>query len=426
MIGVVADDTTGANDIGIMFRKGGCSVKVVTYRDDLRLTADCEVLILDTDSRLDRPEVSYDKVFKATELLRSLGCTQYFNKTCSVFRGNIGAEFDAMMDCLGEKFAVIVLAFPKNGRQTKNGIHTVWGRRLEESEFAKDPVHPMRESNLVNILQKQTKRRVSLVDLSIVRKGARAVREALEERRSHSEYCIVDATEQSDLAIIAEAVRDFPVLCGSSALGEELPKFMQTGTEPDQLSKLRILDDNGVLVISGSLTPQTKAQVKHLIDGGMPVTILDSRNLIEAGRRLVEIRSAAEEAITLLQSGRDVLLMADNRDEIVEETKSKGALKGLDPLSTSKLISSALAEAAEIIVNSTDLKRLVVAGGDTSGTVCRGLGITGDYVLEGIEPGLPSGLAIGREMLIVLKSGSFGQPEFLEKAVKHLKQLTAS
>src|SRR5699024_7786562 len=113
--------------------------------------------------RLDDGKTAYHKVFHATKDIQTAGALQFFNKTCSVFRGNIGAEFDAMLDALDEEFAVVVLGFPGNGRQTIDGIHYVHGEKLEESQFKSDPVHPMKESNLVDILQSQTKRKVGSI-----------------------------------------------------------------------------------------------------------------------------------------------------------------------------------------------------------------------------------------------------------------------
>lgn len=424
MIGVVADDTTGANDIGIMFSNNHYSVKVVTYQEDIELSKDVNVLIIDTDSRLDKPEVSYEKVFKATRYLKKLGCSLYYNKTCSVFRGNIGREFDAMLDALNENFAVITLAFPKNGRKTVNGIHTVYGKLLEESEFAKDPVHPTTESNLVSILQKQTSRKVSLITLETVRQGAEKLRAAIEALRQEANYCIIDAETQKDLTIVAKAVHNYPILCGSSAIAEELPQFLAEDKYPSVLDRVNIRDDKGVLVIAGSLTPQTKAQTAYLSSLGTHTIIIDSRKVFSADSRKQEVLRAAEEAVKILKQGKDVLVMADNREEIVAETKGMGRELQFDPLRVSKLVSAALAEIADRLVTGTGLKRLIVAGGDTSGTVCRRLGIKGNYVLKEIETGLPSGLAIGRELLIVLKSGSFGKEDFLLRAIKHLKDLS--
>ena len=104
IIGVVADDITGANDIGIMFAKWGYLTQVYHHAHSERLyRPEVEVCIIDTNSRLDSPELAYEKVFAATKALDGLGCKQFHNKTCSVFRGNIGAEFDAMLDVLGQE-----------------------------------------------------------------------------------------------------------------------------------------------------------------------------------------------------------------------------------------------------------------------------------------------------------------------------------
>ena len=423
MLGVVADDTTGANDIGLMLSKNNYTAKVVTFNKEDNYEPDADVLIVDTDSRLDTLEESYQKVFEATKKLQDMGCTLFFNKTCSVFRGNIGTEFDSMLDALGQEFAVISLAFPKNGRKTINGIHTVHGKLLEHSEFAHDPVNPMNKSNLVEILQEQTSRKVTMVPLEIVRKGPAALREEIEKQRKDYHYCIVDSENQSDLSIVAEAIHDLPVICGSSAIAEELPKFLNMELVQGPIGDLTFSDSNGVLVVSGSLTPQTRAQTAHLRQIGTSVIVFDSRKVFYKVKLETELAKITELAKTIIGSGKDVLIMADNREEIVAETKEMGILLSLSELTISKMVSSSLADAAQRIIKDTGLTRLVVAGGDTSGTVCRRLGITGNYVLEEIETGLPSGLTLDRSMLIVLKSGSFGKPEFLETAVKHLKKL---
>lgn len=425
MIGVVADDTTGANDIGIMFSKNNYSVKILTYNETLDPVKDVDVLIIDTDSRLDSPEISYDKVFRATNILKKMGCSMYYNKTCSVFRGNIGKEFDGMMDALNEKFAVISLAFPKNGRKTLYGIHTVYGNLLENSEFAHDPVHPMLKSNLVSILQEQTSRKVSLVNIDVVRKGAQYLQQVINESRKICNYCIVDSETQSDLTIVAEAIHNYPVLCGSSAIAEELPKFLPATQVNSTLANVDIVDKNGVLVISGSLTPQTKGQTAYLSSVGTSVVVLDSRKIFMVSEYKQEVQRVSKIATELLTAGKDVLVMADNSPEVVLETKEIGKEGKMDPLTVSKLVSAALADITKILVDQTGLKRLVIAGGDTSGTVCRKLGIEGNYVLREIAPGLPSGLAIGPSMLIVLKSGSFGEEDFLLRAVEHLKEISS-
>ncbi|MCI2256530.1 four-carbon acid sugar kinase family protein [Domibacillus sp. PGB-M46] len=424
MIGVVADDTTGANDIGIMFSKNDWTVKVVAFSNEMDLQQDANVVIIDTDSRLDAPDLSYQKVYAATKALKDLPCTQFFNKTCSVFRGNIGKEFDAMLDALNEEFAVIVLSFPKNGRRTVNGIHTVHGKRLEDSEFAHDPVHPMNQSSLVSILQEQTDRKVTAIHLDTVRQGAQVLKNEIDKQKEAFNYCIIDAETQADLTIVAEAVKDIKVLCGSSALGEELPKFLPAEDLESPLQTMDMKDDNGVLVVSGSLTPQTREQTSLLMQNGCPSVVIDSRAVFLAEERQAELEKALKKTIEKLKSGQDVLLMANNSPEIVQQTKDLGLEAHIDSLTISKMVSALLADITVQAVDALDLKRLVIAGGDTSGTISRKLGIKGNFILDEIATGVPSGLAFGRDMLIVLKSGSFGEPDFLIKAVEHLKDLT--
>jgi uncharacterized protein YgbK (DUF1537 family) len=182
-----------------------------------------DVVVLDTNSRLDSSEMAYHKVFEATQRLKSAGCQQFYNKTCSVFRGNIGMEFDAMLDALEKDFAVVVLGFPKNGRVTQQGIHYVHGKLLAESEFRNDPIHPMRESDLVKILQSQTRRKVGLISHEIISQGIEVLKEAIQKKRKEVNYLILDVINQEALTLIAHAVKTEPILCGSSALGEELP-----------------------------------------------------------------------------------------------------------------------------------------------------------------------------------------------------------
>ncbi|MFJ5770769.1 four-carbon acid sugar kinase family protein [Psychrobacillus sp. NPDC093180] len=422
-IGVVADDTTGANDIGIMFRRGGYSAKVYFYSEEQAYKMDTNVVIVDTDSRLDSPEVSYNKVYNATEKLKEAGCKTFYNKTCSVFRGNIGVEFDAMLDALEEEFAVISLAYPLNGRKTVHGIHTVHGKKLEQSEFAKDPVHPTTESSLVSILQKQTARLVSFIDIDVVRQGPARLTEEIEKKKRESNYCIIDSETQQDLQIVAEAIKDIRVICGSSALGEELPHYYSEQPIPTEIDDIKIENNQGVLVVAGSLTPQTKSQILFLKNKEIEQIIIDSRQLISSND-LAEIREIVEQATSILLTGNDVLIMPNNRDEVVKETKRIGEEKGYTPLETSKMVSAMLAEITAEIVQQISLKKLIVAGGDTSGTVIRKLRLEGNYILEEVDIGVPSIRAMGEDMFMVLKSGSFGKESFLMDAIDHLRNLT--
>ncbi|MGE5553047.1 MAG: four-carbon acid sugar kinase family protein [Betaproteobacteria bacterium] len=426
MIGIVADDVTGANDIGIMFTKHG--YRTVVYSDyatlkgqDL-LESGIQVCILNTESRYDPPVTAYAKVRQATAKLKEFGCSLYFKKTCSVFRGNVGAEFDAMVDELGAKSALLVAAFPQNGRQTLHGYHFVHRRLLSESEFAQDPVNPMSDSYLPRVVQRQSSRQVVVVHLEEIREGALAAR--VEAVRAAGGYVLCDALDDRDLRLIAAVAAREKTLGGSSALAEFLPEFLpdRPAGRPD--IRVRIPEEQGILVVAGSVTPQTRQQCDHLAGLGWPVVKLNTLDLLTAAERAEATAEAVEELKGYLAAGRDTLLCVTNSPAEVVATMARGRELNLSEVETSRTISRSLAEITAVAVTSLDLKGLVVGGGDTSAMVLHRLGITGNLVLEEIQPGLPSSQSLGeREMLLVLKSGSFGRSDFFAEAVQHLRRL---
>lgn len=432
IMGVVADDITGSNDIGIMFTNGGCLAHIYTYegpgdyRDRSGAHASPDVVILDTNSRLDAPEEAYRKVYAATKELLEAGCTRFHKKTCSVFRGNIGAEFDAMLDALGEEFAVVVLGFPKNGRTTIDGIHYVHGRLLEESEFRNDPIHPMTRSSLVEILGSQTKRSVGSITHDIIGQGPEAVKRKLDELRGTFNYVIMDVVDQESLRTVAFGAAEEKVICGSSAIAEELPDAWGFEGSGAARVDLPASNGNGVLVLAGSLMPQTAAQIEHLKAKGIETVKLDPGCLFDPDLRKKEIETRAEQIASVLNTGRDLLYHTPNRQEEVEAARSMGKKLGFSPTQTGRLISKTVALVCEAVRNQTGLDRLVVAGGETSAAVCARLGVDGMAVWKEIQPGLPSCVSLSKPpMFLVLKSGSFGRADFLEQAILHLRQQQA-
>jgi uncharacterized protein YgbK (DUF1537 family) len=427
-MGVVADDITGANDIGIMFARAGYQTHVYTtgidggFTFDPRGAAQPDICILDTNSRLDPPEVAYRKVLAATRLLREAGVRRFHKKTCSVFRGNIGAEFDAMLDALGHEFALVVLGFPKNGRTTIGGIHYVHGQRLEDSPFRDDPSHPMKRSNLVDILQSQTRRAVGLLDHTVVAQGAGVLRRAIEAGRAECNYLIVDVADQAALQVIARAAADLPVLCGSSAIAEELPAVWGEVPAASE-GAARPASGCGVLVAAGSLTPQTRTQIAHLRDRGVATYELPAAVLSPAEREGT-IERLADDLAQAIGSGRDALFHSPNAPEAVAATREIGATAGLTSDEIARGITDAIADVAARVLDRTGADRLIVAGGETSGAVCGRLDISGLRIWREIQPGLPSCVSLGSpHRWLVLKSGSFGSPDFLELAIGHLKAL---
>jgi uncharacterized protein YgbK (DUF1537 family) len=423
VIGVVADDITGAGDVGSLFAIAGLEVVIVPRHAAGEVSGlDVDVLVIDTDSRFDAADAAREKVQRATRALEAVGATYFYKKTCSAFRGNVGVELDAMLDQLGEGFGVALAAFPRQGRTTSGGVHRVRGVPLSESELARDPVHPCRSSDLVAVLAAQTSRHVERLALDRVRAGdASAIAAA---RARGAAYLLADAETQDDVAAVARLVAGTGarVVLGSSALAEELPRAL--GLEPARgraaaRAVSRLDAAGGVLVVAGSTMPQTRAQLDALAAAGCPAVTLSWEGAIAAGdARARAIATAVAAADDPLREGATVVLRVDAAPDAVDRAQRAGAEIGLAPAEVGRRVSSALAEAASRILR--ERTPLVVLGGDTSAAVCERLGLGPLRVVRAIEPGVPLLEAGGRP--VVLKSGSFGGPSFVFDAIGAMRQ----
>lgn len=417
---VIADDVTGANDIGIMYAKAGLDTYVYSYEEQGRRDyPPCDVLVIDTDSRFDSYEKAYHKVYHALKTLPEeelSGVSQYIDKQCSVFRGNIGAEFDAMLDALSEEFAVVVLGFPDNGRTTLHSVHYVYGTRLEDSQFRHDPVHPMTQSNLVDILKGQTKRKVGAIWYEVYDQGEAALRKALKEARESFNYVIMDVRDNRDLELLAAVLKDQKVLCGSSALSAPLARLEAAQRGKDKPAEKKRVRDK-VFCMAGSLTPQTIGQTAYMKEKGYPVFTLDTRRIFDEKEKRAEEERLSEAIERAYEEGDFVMIHSMNAPEEVEETKRIAASFGIDNTQVSSLVSSVLSEISRRAIQRFSIRRIIVCGGDTSASLCAQLGVTGMKVLEEIEAGLPTCESVKEpHYRMVLKSGSFGSREFVEKA----------
>jgi uncharacterized protein YgbK (DUF1537 family) len=152
------------------------------------------------------------------------------------------------------------------------------------------------------------------------------------------------------------------------------------------------------------------------------VHALDTARLPDASAREAALSGLAQTLAASIQAGRDAVVHSPNDPAGVAATRAAGERAGLTPTATARLVTEALAEITARVLSATGQNRLVVAGGETSAAVCARLGITGVQVWEELEPGLPSCVSLAQpHRLLVLKSGSFGSPQFLEQALEHVR-----
>lgn len=271
------------------------------------------------------------------------------------------------------------------------------------------PLTPMRDANLRRVLGRQTPHKVGLVPLATVSHGATAVRAEFDRlRREGCRHAILDAVQDGDLLTLGEAAAGLSLVTGGSGIALGLPEnFRRAGLlEPVQHADRLPVVRGAAAVISGSCSTATLAQVAAM-RAMHPVFEVDPMALA-AGEPVA--RRALDWAGPLL-GGRPLLISASAAPETVRAVQDR-----LGRERAGSLIEQALAEIARGLVE-RGVRRLVVAGGETSGAIVQALGITGLRIGPQIDPGVPWTASLGEPtLLLALKSGNFGRDDFFMRA----------
>jgi len=240
-LGVIADDFTGACDVGVQFRKRGLETIVLTDADSLSSFKNVfDVLVVDTETRNLPSEDAYRKVRRAVRLLRQNNIELVYKKIDSTLRGNLGAEINAVIDELDIEAVIVTPAFPSQKRTVVNGRLLINGVPIEKTEYADDPLSPVSISQISRLIERQTGRRVGEIHLSEIRRDVNLIiREIQKHIQADKRIIVADAESESDLKRIAEASRALELLpCGSAGLASAISS--------------RITVQSGLLSISGS------------------------------------------------------------------------------------------------------------------------------------------------------------------------------
>ena len=414
ILGVIADDFTGATDVAGMLVQAGMDtlLAVGVPAADAALAADAVVVAL--KSRTAPVADAVGESLAALARMRAAGCRQFYFKVCSTFdstpRGNIGPVAEALMAALGADFAIACPAFPENGRSVYRGHLFVGDALLSDTGMREHPLTPMTDANLVRWLQAQTPLRIGLLRHDAVAGGVGAVTARIAALRAEGvRIAVADATCNDDLRTLAAATVDLPLLVAGSGLALGLPAaYAARGwIRPDARAAALSAVGGHAAVLSGSCSSATNGQVHDWLAGGRPGFRIDALQLA-AGAPLAA--QALAWAAPLLPT-QPVLVYATASADAV-----KSAQQQLGVERAGALVEACLAEIATGLL-ALGVRRLVVAGGETSGAVVQALGVQRLRVGLPIDPGVPWTQAEGRPLLLALKSGNFGSVDFFAKAL---------
>lgn len=421
LLGCIADDFTGATDLANMLVRGGMRTIQTIGVPHAPLAEPAEAIVVALKSRTAPREQAIAESLAALAWLRERGCRQFYLKYCSTFDstadGNIGPVADALMHALDVSFAIACPAFPEAGRTVYRGHLFVDNVPLNESGMQNHPLTPMNDANLVRVLQQQTQQRVGLLRYDTIQLGADAIRHARAELSAqHIGLAIADAISDDDLYRLGAACANDRLLTGGSGLALGLPRnFADAGLLPEasHAAQLPVVEGASV-VLSGSCSRATNAQVAHWRDRGRPAFRIDPLALSARQPVVVE---ALEFARAHLEQEPVLLYATSEPGDVAAVQQALGVAQ------SGALVEEALAAIARQL-RDDGVRRFVVAGGETSGAVVKALGVSALRIGPQIDPGVPWTASLGDPVIaLALKSGNFGTVDFFSKALAQSEAL---
>jgi 3-dehydrotetronate 4-kinase len=415
-LGCIADDYTGASDLANTLTRAGLrTVQAIGVPAAELALPEVDAVVVSLKSRSIEAELAVTRSRAAERWLRARGAGHVLFKICSTFdstdKGNIGPVMDALRADCGDKIVLVTPAFPETGRTVYMGNLFVGSVPLNESPLKDHPLNPMHDSNLVRVLARQSKTKVGLVELATVTRGAEAVRAKLADLASKGVgAAVIDAVFDRDLETVGAVALDHRVSVGASGIGLGLARALAGAGASKPIASTPEKPVGGpAACLAGSCSQATLGQIASA-EKVMPVLHLDPDQIVR-GRE--EARRALAWARERLESGPILIASSAAPDEVA----SLQARHGRE--AAGHAIEQAMAEIAEGLVQG-GVRRLVVAGGETSGAVVDRLAIPGFLVGAEIAAGVPVLRAVGArrgDMLLALKSGNFGGPEFFSDAL---------
>ncbi len=425
---VIADDLTGGNSTGVLMTKMNYSAFTVLNPGAIEPgeVERCDCVIQPTDSRGISPEEAYDRVFRATRRLMGEGVKVYAHRIDSTLRGNLGAETDAMLDCLGEDYvAICAPCFPQTGRIVSGGYLLVDGIPLHKTSIAIDPKSPVETSEVAAVVRAQTKYPVCVITMNDLMHGKHYLANIIRARVQEGNRIIcLDCVTQEDVDLIADAV----ITSGLKTICVDPGVFTATLsrkliTPSHQVEKSRIL------AVVGSVHPMAKEQMEELWLSSQKThnVFVNTKELLESEeRRQAEVLRVSDEILSV----SDLYLVSTvTGDGIYPENRidfrpylAQG--KTLDQVTG--IINKSFGEIAlRVFQGDPSFKALYTSGGDITVSVCEAFGTSGLQLKDEVLPLAAFGEFQGgpyQGTYIVTKGGSQGAAGAINRCITYLKE----
>jgi len=405
------DDFTGSTDVLEGLALAGLrSVLFLRPPTDAqrRAFSDCQAFGIAGDSRSRSPEWMNEHLPAIFALLGSFGAPIVHYKTCSTFDsspqvGSIGRALEIGLNTLRSTFAPVVVAAPHLRRYVAFGnLFAAAGDAVYRIDrhptMSQHPVTPMHEADLRRHLAAQTSLRIGSIELPSFQ-GARIAKDLAAQVASGAQVVVFDGVERHD---VEETGRLLWQLAGKTPLfaagSSGLTYGLAAAWRQDNVTAPRPPEVDRLLVLSGSCSPVTERQIRYALRIGYEGIALQGDTP----------QSCIAKAIAALRSNGKVILYT-----------ALGPLPPGTPAQGDEL-GRQIGSIAREIIRATGVRRVVLAGGDTSSHAVSQLGLHALTWIASTQPGAPLCRAHAdspelAHLELVLKGGQVGTEDFFER-----------
>lgn len=343
---VMADDFTGAADVGVQFLSSGRRVNAVI---DGCSDSSADVIIRSSGTRNCSEKEAYDKVKQMFSEIKADGFDKFYKKIDSTLRGNIFAEIEAILELIDKKDSIVIAAaFPEMGRIIKNGEHYLNGVPIMETFIAKDVASPVKEGNLLKIFKDAM--HISLED---IRNGI--IYEKL--KNNCKRIIIADGETAEDMDIVARALVKTgydKYVAGAAGIVNYLFNYWER--------------ENRVAIISGSCSEISLEQINNFLKENCE----ENFNIINMNSEMIlKKQFIFNENI----EKKDIVITTILNKSEIELSKEFFKKSGYSNREGSLLLSDIFSEYAAELIKKSGIKNLIILGGESSEKILKKLGI---------------------------------------------------
>ena len=427
LIGIIADDLTGANDTALQMQQKGAATKILLEElepvEEAREST--QAWAISSESRNLSPEEAYNRVKSVTNFLKeNFNFEYYYKKIDSTLRGHIAIETLTVLKELEYDAAVVIPAFPAEGRITVGGYHLLKGLPISMSDMAMDPVCPILESHIPTMFKEQVGAEhediIGVIELKTVMNGAGPILKKLNELiDAGKKLIVVDAVSTTNIEQIVLAINklEYKILPTGTAAFAKVLANIWLGSIKQHEEKLK-LPDIPKLILSGSANPVSIKQIERLEQSD------DFLNLYVVSLKAEDIINNKQSVIVekiLDNLGKDNIILV-HTSNIMDDYDNVCGFSSDDENSKSifyQRVTDFLGYIAQEISHMRDII-LITMGGETSYKCCKNINFTELDIVDEAAPAI----ALARnsqKKWIVTKSGNLGNANTLVDILNYIK-----